>query len=649
MLLTLSLATSILLSGCAKKEDAAIAPTKSDRPPQSAANAEVSENLEERPSFKLRFAEASEFKNWWQADDFQHIEDKLTELRKELPYNDYALSVLRSCYTIMSPHCKSPAEWDAYFSRVDKWRDAFPKSISPRIVLAGAYVAWAWSVRGSGFASTVSDKNFEQFHQRLEYTGKLIEEILDQKPHDPEIYAIVLNQGVGSGADLATMMSLFDRGTAIDPNYERLYATVAQYLLPRWHGNPGDLEAFADRCAEKFGPDKYFVIAAETYSFEAGTFFLHTKFDYQKLKLGFDALRKRMPNPNWYANFATRFACENSDYAYAHQCWPLMGKVRLNHAWPKGNEDFYQRVYSGPLPPDHPARRIVLTRTVSDLAYSPDGSKLLVCGDFYEQSVRIYDAANLSLRGFANVPNTAQMLVGCFSPNGQMAVFGGKDFTQKTSLLYLRLPDKSVRELPGHKQEIRDAKFSPSGDLLATCGADLAVRVWKTADDAATLLLNHPQGIWGVCFIDDNRLATICQDKQLRIWDANAGTMTKAIETDDAENPTVRYCPTAKQLACTTNDHIEIFDVATWSKTTTVAVDFPMHIDWSPDGKLIAAASRDCRARIFDAVSGKELRTLEGGCLDLLAVRFSPDGKQLLSAGQDGAIDVWNVAEVLKK
>jgi WD40 repeat protein len=66
-------------------------------------------------------------------------------------------------------------------------------------------------------------------------------------------------------------------------------------------------------------------------------------------------------------------------------------------------------------------------------------------------------------------------------------------------------------------------------------------------------------------------------------------------------------------------------------------------VRYSPDGSLLASGGRGGRVRLWDARTGREMRTLEGHEGDVNMVAFSPDGARLASAGDDRTARVWDV------
>ena len=67
-------------------------------------------------------------------------------------------------------------------------------------------------------------------------------------------------------------------------------------------------------------------------------------------------------------------------------------------------------------------------------------------------------------------------------------------------------------------------------------------------------------------------------------------------------------------------------------------------VAFSPDGRLLATASRDQTARLWDPATGECLRTLTGHDGWVLGVAFSPDGRLLATASMDQTARLWDPA-----
>jgi WD40 repeat protein/tRNA A-37 threonylcarbamoyl transferase component Bud32 len=75
--------------------------------------------------------------------------------------------------------------------------------------------------------------------------------------------------------------------------------------------------------------------------------------------------------------------------------------------------------------------------------------------------------------------------------------------------------------------------------------------------------------------------------------------------------------------------------------------DYVTCVCFSPDGRLLSSGGMDTKVKVWDAATGRELRTLKGYASEVAGVCFSPDGKRLAAGNtsymKQGGIKVWDL------
>jgi WD40 repeat protein len=99
-------------------------------------------------------------------------------------------------------------------------------------------------------------------------------------------------------------------------------------------------------------------------------------------------------------------------------------------------------------------------------------------------------------------------------------------------------------------------------------------------------------------------------------------------------------------FASAANDKlVKIWDAQTGKeiRTLTGNTDEVWILDWSPDGKYLASGSKDNTIKIWDVASGRTLQNIIGMAGSIRALTYSPNGKMLASSAvEDKAIKIWD-------
>jgi len=287
-----------------------------------------------------------------------------------------------------------------------------------------------------------------------------------------------------------------------------------------------------------------------------------------------------------------------------------------------------------------------------DAQYSPDGQR--VVGACIDKTARVWDAQSgkllATLHGHEGRVFSAQ-----FSPTGQRVVTASED---KTAREWESQSGKLMVTLQGHEAAVQTAQFSPDGQLIVT-DDDTNTRVWDAR--SGKLLTTHP-GENKPAFSQDGKLiVTASKDNTARVWKVRTGKLlvtlaghkdliiSAAFSQDGERIVTASVDKTARVWEAQGSTLQALLKGEAWEggKAKLIAVlQGQERAQFSPDGELIVTAggkfAEDRSARVWEAKSGKLVAILQGHTSWLFSVRFSQDGRRIVTVDSDTA-RVWEV------
>lgn len=195
------------------------------------------------------------------------------------------------------PPNDTPDGWKKHEALLDQWIHENPHSVTALIAKAKFLTRYAWKARGNGLANTVTPEGWKLLAERLAKATELLGDARRMGEKDPFLWSVAQTAALGLGAERESYEKLFKEATAFEPKFFSYYQSKAYHLLPRWHGQPGEWEQFAEESIKTcpLGIEIYarIVFAMSTHHTNV---FAESKASWEKAKSGFEQIRQRYPD-----------------------------------------------------------------------------------------------------------------------------------------------------------------------------------------------------------------------------------------------------------------------------------------------------------------------------------------------------------------
>ena len=343
----------------------------------------------------------------------------------------------------------------------------------------------------------------------------------------------------------------------------------------------------------------------------------------------------------------------------------VAGQDRQIHLWRLDNNQLERKIGAG--------------SAVVSLAYHPSQPKLAAaCAD---GRIRIYNPADGTLLETIRSESPAAGVA--FA--GDLVLAGHADHAVRLHSAALQ------RVLPGHQGAVTSLVYSQDGASVFSGGTDMTVRQWNSADGAAVRAVTTAAGpITGVALSSDGlRLFAASADKTIRahnvadgaamatytgaapvrslaahrggsllaaagedgsisLWDSRTGTLREMIGGIATPGEALAFAADGKAIFASGTDG-QLLSIPLACTAQFPADPAALHdLSSAAAGKELVSAGSDGAVKVWDA-NGNLLRTLAGAGFALRSIAVRADGQQIIAGGDPSQAQpillAWNAAD----
>lgn len=313
----------------------------------------------------------------------------------------------------------------------------------------------------------------------------------------------------------------------------------------------------------------------------------------------------------------------------------------------------------------NPEVRFQAWELVTSMAWSPDGKILAVAAGnqiylFQSETLEIIDRVEIGALSSGLGFSLDGQIFASSSRDGILRVWSLDPVSQGKNSLLL----KPKWQVNAHRKGANTLAFSPNGEIIATGGNDAMVRVWEVkSGKKLSEVIGGTYSVPSLKFSLDSRTLAIVNGNFVRLRDVETGRIVGSFRVQES-----LYCvdfdPAGSYLAVGSSEnqlYLWKIDEAfrTGSDNYPLPVVLATHqghpggvsalvwqIRYSPDGKFLISAGGDGMIKVVDARDYKQVMEIDAHYLAVTSLAFSPDSQQFASGGLDGIVRIWSLDQL---
>jgi hypothetical protein len=210
--------------------------------------------------------------------------------------------------------------------------------------------------------------------------------------------------------------------------------------------------------------------------------------------------------------------------------------------------------------------------------------------------------------------------------------------------------------LPKTPAPILALAFTADGQTLVGSGWLGDVKFWdaKTGQLRRTVH-THTRDAKALALSRDGKLLATTEDRVVKLWDTGSGAELLVLKGFRFTVRALAFAPDGRTLATAGGGakkegaELKLWNIGTGApKMVRLTSAGPrrevLALAFSPDGRMLASGGHEGTVKLWDAVTGKERRSLKAHTQKVRCLAFSSDGRLLATAGHDRSVRLWDTA-----
>lgn len=217
-----------------------------------------------------------------------------------------------------------------------------------------------------------------------------------------------------------------------------------------------------------------------------------------------------------------------------------------------------------------------------------------------------------------------------------------------------------IKTLSGHEHTVSSLEFSPDGNFLFSASRDKTIKMWEISTGFNKKTLSgHDDWVRSVSVnLSGTMLASCSDDENIIVWNLENGTQMYSFSGHENKIETAVFVKNQIALAnIYSSDYLQMFNKSlignseTTDEQSNELIDLNKKLIEKTKGvkeqkinkEYVISGSRDKTIKIWDVFGSSCIYTFNGHDNWVRSIAMHPNGKYLISSSDDKSIRVWEL------